>query len=107
MLALTAALSAHAEEPRTALVGYQDLDLRADAGTAALYSRIRRAALAVCRPEDSRQLARYERANDCYAHAVAAAVKAVHNERLSAYHWQKIKHWNAPAPAPALAGAGR
>jgi UrcA family protein len=84
-------------------VRYHDLNLDNSEGVAALYRRIHTAAAAVCTLagdgapgnrafRDERQV--------CINHAVASAVRSVHNERLSAYHWSQIrgrKHWSDEA----------
>ncbi len=31
--------------------------------------------------------------NECFYHAIATAVQSVHNDKLSAYHWQRIRGW--------------
>ena len=74
-------------------VRYHDLNLNSPEGVASLYGRIRRAADQVCHSLQSRELTREPYWNDCVNHAVANAVKAVHSEPLSAYHWQRIRSW--------------
>lgn len=89
-------LSAAAVDDDAALsvtVRYHDLNLNSPEGVASLYGRIRRAADEVCHTLKTRELARESFWNDCVNHAVADAVKAVHNAPLSAYHWQRIRSW--------------
>lgn len=74
-------------------VRYHDLNLNSPEGIASLYRRIRGAAGEVCHSLESRDLSRKAVWDQCYNHAVANAVKAVHNETLSAYHWQRIRGW--------------
>ena len=91
-----AELSAAAVEDDSALsvtVRYHDLNLNSPEGVASLYGRIRRAADEVCHTLKTRELERESFWNDCVNHAVADAVKAVHNAPLSAYHWQRIRGW--------------
>jgi UrcA family protein len=77
-------------------VQYHASDLDTPEGVSILYRRIRGAATEVCSPFDSRGLDRRLLWNDCFSHAVANAVHAVHNEALSAYHWQRIRGWKQP-----------
>ena len=89
-------LSVAAVEDDAALsvtVRYHDLNLNSPEGVASLYGRIRFAAQQVCRTLESRDLVRKSQSQDCFNHAVANAVKAVHSEPLSAYHWQRIRGW--------------
>jgi UrcA family protein len=87
-----AAVSAE-DAPPSVTVRYHDLNLNSPEGVARLYGRIRVAAGEVCHSLESRELGREALWNDCYNHAVANAVKAVHNRTLSAYHWQRIRGW--------------
>jgi len=80
-------------------VRYHDLNLNNPEGVATLYERIHNAATVVCRPEEGPQVVNrifWNAWNDCFNHAIANAVKAVHNEQLSAYHWQRIRGWKHP-----------
>ncbi len=72
------ALPAGAAEAEThsVTVRYTDLDLKTDAGAAALHARIAQAARAACGPIDSRSLAEAERVNACRTGALAAATPA-------------------------------
>jgi UrcA family protein len=87
----TAAVSG--EDAPSVTVRYHDLNLNSPEGIGTLYGRIRGAAGEVCRPLEGRELARKSLWNQCFNHAVADAVKAVHNRTLSAYHWQRIRGW--------------
>jgi len=94
-----------AEVPASVTVRYSDLNLNSTQGVASLYKRIQHAATEVCRPVEgpqsvSRML--WTAWNQCFYHAIANAVQAVHDDKLSAYHWQRIRGWeyqqaNAPA----------
>jgi len=75
---------------------YRSTDLDSPQGVAGLYRRIRGAATSVCRPFDSSLLEGKVLWNDCYSHAVAHAVESIHNETLTAYHWQQIRGWKQP-----------
>jgi UrcA family protein len=88
-----AAAAVSDEDAPSVTVRYHDLNLNSPEGIASLYGRIRGAAGEVCRPLESRDLSRERLWSDCYSHAVANAVKAVHNRSLSAYHWQRISPW--------------
>jgi UrcA family protein len=82
------------DEPAPSVtVRFHDLNLNSPEGIASLYGRIRGAAEQVCRSLESRDLMRKSQWQDCFSHAVADAVEAVHNEPLSAYHWQRIRGW--------------
>ncbi len=93
------------EAPPSVTVRYDDLNLNSTEAVASLYKRIENAATEVCRPVEgpqsvSRML--WTAWNECFYHAIAKAVQAVHNEKLSAYHWQRIRGWDyqgADAPA--------
>jgi UrcA family protein len=99
VLALTPAVNvanatagASAQDPPSVTVRYHDLNLNSSQGITALYQRIRGAAGEVCRAFEGREpLERQLLRNDCFAHAVANAVRTVHNDALSAYHWQQIR----------------
>jgi UrcA family protein len=68
---------------------YRDADLYSPEGVADLYQRIRVAASSVCGPFENPLL---EPAlwRDCFNHTVAKTVATVRDERLSAYHWERI-----------------
>jgi UrcA family protein len=77
-------------------VRYHDLNLNSREGTAALYERIHAAAVDVCKSVEGPQpvpRVLWNEWNACINHAVANAVHAVHNENLSAYHWERIRGW--------------
>src|SRR5271169_3963388 len=87
-----AAAAVSARDPPSVTVRYYDLNLNSSQGINGLYQRIRGAASEVCRSfEGWEPLERQVQRNDCFAHAVANAVRAVHNEALSAYHWQQVR----------------
>jgi UrcA family protein len=84
------------DEAPSVTVRYHDLNLNSPEGVAALYRRIHTAAVDVCKEAEGPQLVNrifWNEWNDCVAHAVADAVNGVHNEKLSAYHWERIPRW--------------
>jgi UrcA family protein len=83
-------------EARSVTLQYHATDLDTPEGVASMYRRIRGAAAEVCSPFEGRSLERKLLWNDCFSHAVANAVRATHNEALSAYHWQRIRGWKHP-----------
>ena len=90
--AADAAAAVSAQDQPSVTVRYHDLNLNSSQGVAGLYQRIRGAASEVCRSFEGREpLERQVRRNDCFAHAVANAVHAVHSDALSAYHRQQIR----------------
>jgi UrcA family protein len=90
--AAAAAAAVSAQEPPSVTVRYYDLNLSSSQGVTGLYQRIRGAASEVCRSFEGREpLERQMTRNDCFTHAVASAVRAVHSDALSAYHWQQIR----------------
>ena len=96
MLALLFAQSGMAvprtDEAPSVAVRYYDLDLNAPEDVASLYGRIRAAAIDVCKQSEGSQLInRVYR--ECVAHAIANAVKDVHNEKLSTYHLERVRGW--------------
>jgi UrcA family protein len=87
------ALSSMAEYP-SVTVRYHDLNLDNPQGVVSLYGRIHAAAAAVCTlSEDSQPGNRgfWGERQVCINHAVALAVRTVHHEKLSAYHWSQIR----------------
>ena len=93
--------AAAAEAPPAQTVRYGDLDLNTPEGVARLYQRIEIAASDVCRPAQdpvsvSRMLSTAWK--ECFYHSIARAVKAVHNDKLSAYHWDRIGGWRYADP---------
>jgi UrcA family protein len=82
------------DEAPSVTVRYYDLNLDTPEDVASLYGRIRAAAIDVCKQSEGSQLInRVYRV--CVAHAIANAVKDVHNEKLSAYHWERIRDWKS------------
>jgi len=84
------------DEAPSVTVRYYDLNLNSPEGVASLYGRIHAAALDVCRQAEGAQLVNrvfWSEWNECVAHAVANAVKDVHNEKLSTYYWERIRGW--------------
>jgi UrcA family protein len=82
--AADAAAAVSAQDPLSVTVRYYDLKLNSSQGVTA--------ASEVCRAFEGREpLERQVARNDCFTHAVANAVRAVHSDALSAYHWQQIR----------------
>jgi UrcA family protein len=81
-----AGAAATADDAPSVRVTYSDLDLTRDAGVERLYSRLRRAADSVCGDTDIHDMRRAARQRACVAHALDAAVEAVHSAKLSARH---------------------
>jgi UrcA family protein len=84
------------DEAPSITVRYHDLNLSSPEGVAALYRRIHTAAVDVCKQAEGPQLVNrifWNEWNDCVAYAVANAVQAVHNEKLSAYYSERIPAW--------------
>ena len=80
-------------------VQYHDLNLNDPKAIASLYQRIRNAAEEVCKPVEGPQLVNrvfWNAWNDCFAQAIANAVRTVHNDKLSEYHWERIRGWKYP-----------
>ena len=91
------AFAAAEEAPPSVTVRYDDLNLNSTEGVASLYQRVENAATEVCRSAEGPQSVSriFWRAwNECFYHSIAKAVKAVHNDKLSAYHWQHIRGWD-------------
>jgi UrcA family protein len=98
LFAESAAASTRVDEAPSVTVRYQDLDLTSSAGIASLYQRIKAAAVEVCKPVEfsqTRRLASLSEWKECIGDSVANAVKRVHNEKLSAYQWQRIRGWKS------------
>ena len=77
-------------------VRFHDLNLQNPEGVLGLYARIRTAAVAVCSSSEDSQSGDHwyrMRRETCINHAVANAVRSVHNGKLNAYHWQRIRGW--------------
>ncbi len=86
-----------AEAPPAVTVRYSDLNLNSTQDVASLYRRIEYAAREVCRPAEGPQVVSEIRStawNECFYHAIAKAVRTVHSDKLSAYHWQRIRGWD-------------
>ena len=84
------------DEAPSLTVRYHDLNLDTPEDVASLYGRIRTAAIDVCKQSEGPQLVNrmfWSGWNGCVTHAIANAVKDVHNEKLSAYHWERIRDW--------------
>jgi UrcA family protein len=98
-----------AEEVPSVRVQYGDLMLSDPKGIASLYQRIRNAAAEVCKPVEGPQLVNrvfWKEWNYCFSHAIANAVQTVHNDKLSTYHWERIRGWKYPwVEAPATAAS--
>jgi UrcA family protein len=80
------------EEAPSVTVRYYDLNLNNPEGIASLYGRIHTAAVGVCESAEGPQLVNrmfWNEWNKCVTQAVENAVNAVHNEKLSAYYWQR------------------
>jgi UrcA family protein len=94
------AFAAVAAEAPAVTVRYDDLNLNSTAGVTSLYKRIENAATEVCRSAEGPQSVsriQWKAWNECFYHSIAKAVKAVHNDKLSAYHWQRIRGWDYQA----------
>lgn len=105
LFAQSAMATSRGDEAPSETVRYPDLNLNSPEGVAGLYKRIQGAAADVCQPvEGSRFVNRlfWTEWNDCVAHAVANAVKAVNNDKLSAYHWERIRGLKLPYMANEL-----
>ncbi len=96
------------EGPPSVTVRYYDLSLNSSQGVAGLYQRIRGAASEVCQSLEGREPLELQAIrNDCFAQAVANAVRAVHSDALSAYYWQQIRpHRTHESDTPAVAARG-
>ncbi len=81
-----ATLPALATDASSTEVRYGDLDLVSDAGTSALYSRLRHASRRVCGSADLRNLREYSAMQSCRVEALDRAVDDVGSARLSALH---------------------
>jgi UrcA family protein len=95
LVAESAMAAARVDDAPSVTVQYHDLNLNNPEGIATLYTRIHTAALEVCKPEEGPQYLHRVLWSECVAHAVAGAVQTVHNERLSAYHWERMRGWRS------------
>jgi UrcA family protein len=93
------ARAADRDEALSVTLQYRDTDLYSPEGVANLYQHIRRAAGSVCSPLDS-PLGDKALWRDCFNHTVAKTVATVRDERLSAYHWQRIGGLRLPRWVP-------
>jgi UrcA family protein len=105
LFAQSAMAASRVDEAPSETVRYHDLNLNSPEGVAGLYRRIQGAAADVCQPAEGSQFVNrlfWTAWNDCVAHAVADTVKAVHNDKLSAYHWERIRGLKLPYMANEL-----
>lgn len=105
LFAQSAMAATRVDEAPSEIVRYHDLNLNSPEGVAGLYRRIQGAAADVCQSVEGPQVVnRLFRTqwNECVSHAVANAVKAVHNDKLSAYHWERIRGLKLPFMANEL-----
>ena len=99
---------ARVDETPSVTVRYHDLNLNTPEGVANLYERIHAAAFVVCKSVEGPQLVNrvfWSEWNDCVNHAVANAVHTVHNEKLSAYHWERSRGWKLRSVATVMSAA--
>lgn len=83
-------------EMQSTIVRYHDLNLSSPEGIAGLYERIHSAAVDLCTTVEGHQPLNEALAVEtdaCINHAVAQAVRNVHNEKLNAFHWERIRGW--------------
>jgi UrcA family protein len=105
LFAHSAVAAPRADEAPSETVRYHDLNLNSPEGVAGLYRRIQGAAADVCQSVEGSAFVNrlfWTEWNDCVSHAVANAVKAVHNDNLSAYHWERIRGLKLPYMAREL-----
>jgi len=96
LVAQPATAAARIQEIPSITVRYHDLNLDSPQGIASLYERIHAAAVDVCSSAEAPQPLNRTYLTEwdvCTNHAVAHAVRAVHNEKLSAYYWERIRGW--------------
>jgi UrcA family protein len=93
MLSAFVATSASAGESndqvRSETVKFDDLNLSAPAGVAALYQRVHAAATHVCADEQTGDLASWKRFKSCINQAEGRAVKGINAEAFTAYYQMK------------------
>jgi len=77
-----------ADEVRTKVVAYGDLDLSKPAGAATLFSRIKVAARVVCDSDENRPISMTRVSERCERDAIAGAVTSVNAPTLNAYYQQ-------------------
>lgn len=81
------------DEAPSVTVQYHDLNLNDSEDIARLYERIHLAALDVCKSAQGpghQDVESWIEWDWCVRNAMAKAVKAVHNEKLSAHRWERI-----------------
>jgi UrcA family protein len=103
-----AANSSLDDSPLSVKVPYRDLNLATSQGVVSLYARIQAAAEIVCRSTEGPQLVNsifWSEWHSCLNTAVERAVRAVHNDHLSTYHWKQMRgakpYWVHGATLPA------
>jgi UrcA family protein len=99
LFAHSALAAPRVDEAPSEIVRYHDLNLNSPEGVAGLYRRIQGAGADVCHSVEGSAFVNrlfWTEWNDCVSHAVANAVKAVHNDSLSAYHWERIRGLKLP-----------
>ena len=91
---MTAAIAApRSDEAPSVTVRYHDLNLNNPEDIARLYERLHVAALDVCKAAQGpghQDVDSWTEWDWCVRHATGEAVKAVHNEKLNAYRWERI-----------------
>jgi UrcA family protein len=94
-LLMTAASLAQAAAPAgdsvSLTVRYADLNMATEEGANQLYSRISKAARAVCERDDLRDLSTFAASKACESAAIARAVTDVHSPRLAATYAARIQ----------------
>lgn len=98
-----AASAPSAKDPLSKQVSYDDLDITRPAGVAVLYTRIKAAADVVCSQYTGVPVRRMQMRNACMEQAIANAVTAVNEPKLTAYH--EARH--AKPSQSAVLAAGR
>jgi UrcA family protein len=104
----TSVAVASGEEAPSVTVRYHDLNLNSPEGVADLFERIHTAAVIVCKPAEGSQFVNrvfWSEWNACINHAEANAVNTVHNEKLSAYHWERSRGWRLRSVATLMSAA--
>lgn len=97
--------AASIDELPSVTVQYHDLNLNSREGITDLYERIHAAAVDVCNSALG-PLNRDSTERDvCISQTVANAVHPVHNEKLSAYHWERIRGWRSHRAAAEMSAA--
>jgi UrcA family protein len=99
---------ARVDEAPSVTVRYHDLNLNSTEGIADLYERIHAAAVIVCKSAEGSQFVNrvfWSEWNACINHAEANAVNTVHNEKLSAYRWERSRGWKLRSVATLMSAA--